>query len=258
MDEYINKFHSFQQIYVYDFKIGDGGTGDCIKFFMYILEICIANNIRLYYKKNNIELEKYIKLKYNMMYIDEDTLKTLNDYTIVKSCSNGYWSLSIHHQYIMPFQNVFYFTEEVIKNSKNLLPSDITNYISIHLRLGDKFLETDKEYVQCLQDARYYVEEEIYKYIEDNNDKNIFFCSDNKDYKLRLKEKYNNIIITNCDIGHTSFYNTTQKQVLDGISELYILSNSVSIYMGSFSSFSLVASNFKNTPLLSFKERICF
>lgn len=257
MDEYINKFYSFDQIYVYDFNLIEGGIGDCIKFFMRILEICIANNIRLYYKQNNIEIEKYVKLKYNIMYIDENTLKTLNDYTIVKTHSYDHWSLSNSHQYIMPFQNVFYFTEEVIKNSIKLFPINITDYISVHLRLGDKFLETDKEYVMWREDERYYVEEEIYKYIEDNSDKNIFFCCDNKEYKLRLKEKYNNIIITNCDIGHTSFYNTTKSQVLDGISELYILSNSNSVYMGSFSSFSLVASNFKNIPLLSFKERRC-
>ena len=33
-------------------------------------------------------------------------------------------------------------------------------------------------------------------------------------------------IITNCQIGHTSLLNTTLKQLLDGITEFYILTSS--------------------------------
>ena len=55
MDNYINNFETFKEKNVYDFNVGNGGFGDCIKFFMFALELCIKNNIRLYYKKNNIE-----------------------------------------------------------------------------------------------------------------------------------------------------------------------------------------------------------
>lgn len=103
-------------------------------------------------------------------------------------------------------------------------------YISIHLRLGDKFLETDKRFVQFKRDKRSYSEENIYNFIENNNDKNIIFFCDNYNYKSKIKKKYKKVIITGAEIGHTSLYNTTNKQVLDAVTEFYILSNSMLIY----------------------------
>lgn len=76
-------------------------------------------------------------------------------------------------------------------------------------------METDKKYVVVKNDERTFSEEKLYKFIEENSNKLIFFCSDNNNYKNKIKEKYNNIIITNCDIGHTSLSNTSNKQVLD-------------------------------------------
>lgn len=254
MELYMSKYDSFNNKIVYDFRLGDGGIGDCIKFFMFILTSCMKNNTKLYYLKNNIEIEKYIKLRYDKMYIDETQAKELELVTFVKPQTyyfkNNYdWSIKIN--------DVFYFTDEIQINSRVLFPLDISNYISIHLRLGDKYLETEKKYVICKEDARIFSEEKIYKFIEENSDKNIFFCCDNNEYKLKIKEKYNNIIITNCDIGHTSFSNTTTKQILDGITEFYILTKSEMIYTVSnnnqsdYSGFSLIASKFNNIPLIN-------
>jgi hypothetical protein len=248
MEIYIKNYNLFNKTIVYNFQLGDGGIGDNIKFFMFVLESCIQNNKRLYYKKNNIEIEKYIKLKYDIMYVNEDTINQLDCVEVVTPYM--FYS-SINYNYSIDINQVFYFTDEVKINSKYLFPQDITNYISIHLRLGDKFLETNRKYVQCKEDTRDFSEEKLHKIIEENYDKNIFFCCDNNNYKLKLKEKYNNIIITNCDIGHTSLSNTTTKQVLDGITEFYILTNSKIIYSASYSGFSIVASRFNNIPLIN-------
>jgi hypothetical protein len=248
MENYINSYESFKESIVYDFNIfTDGGIGDCIKFFMTILNFCMANNIRLYYKKNNIIIEKYIKLKYDKMYITEDMLHQIGEYTIkAPLCGFPYTYHDIEN-----IKDVFYFTEEVKMNCSNLISSEMINYISIHLRLGDYYLETDKNYVRAHHDIRTFTEEDIYKYIEDNYEKNIFFCCDNKNYKLKLKEKYNKIFITYCDIGHTALLNTTEKQALDGITEFYILTNSESIFNASNSGFSIIASKFNNIPLIN-------
>ena len=69
MENYIKNYNTYDKIIVYNFQLGDSGIGDCIKFFMFVLEDCIKNKKRLYYKKNNTDLEKYIKLKHDM-YID--------------------------------------------------------------------------------------------------------------------------------------------------------------------------------------------
>jgi len=245
MDKYIDQFDLFEKIIIYNFELGNGGIGDCIKFFMFILEVCMKNSTRLYYKINNIEIEKYIKLKYDKMYIEN--IKIFPTAQVVSPTT--YYS-TVTYDYSIDIKDVFYFTDEVKISSQCLFPRDVHSYISIHLRLGDKYLETDKQYVLVKNDTRHYVEEKIFKFIEENYTKNIFFCCDNNAYKLKIKEKYNNIIITNCDIGHTSLSNTTKKQVLHGISELYILTNSEMIFAASRSGFSIIASKFNNIPLI--------
>lgn len=248
MELYMSDYDFFTDKLVYNFDLGDGGIGDCIKFFMMILESCIKNKTRLYYLKNNIEIEKYIKLRYDNMYVEKKQIKEFDSVTVVKPYM--YYDM-INYDWNIDVKDVFYFSEDVKINSRLLFPLDIPNYVSIHLRLGDKHLETDKEYVLVKEDERFFSEEKIYKFIEQNSDKNIFFCCDNNSYKQKIKEKYKNIIITNCDIGHTSLSNTTNKQILDGVTEFYILTNSEMIYGASTSGFSFIASKFNNIPLIN-------
>jgi hypothetical protein len=209
---------------------------------MIILVECINNNIKIYHKINNIEIEKYIKFKYDFFNITKDEILKLNNVTI-----------KIPHEYYKEtykgdicLNEVFYFDNSIKLNVKNILPSLPTSYISIHLRMGDKFLETDKKFIPCKNDTRQFSQKKIYKFIEDNSDKNIIFFCDNLNYKLKITNKYKNVFISNAQIGHTSLKNTTNKQILDAITEFYILSNSQLIYAASNSGFSLTASKFKN------------
>jgi hypothetical protein len=247
MEEYIKNYDSYEKSIVYNFGIGAGGIADCIKFFMMLLDTCMKEGTRLYYKRNNIQIEKYIKLKYEKMYIDNPTKSDI--LRIMYPQEHPQYYHNIQYNFSIPIQDVFYFTNEIKVNSFSLLDYTITRYNSIHLRLGDKYLETDKRFVLCKNDIRDYSEERIFKYIEANIDKNIFFCCDNNEYKLKLKKMYPNIIVTTCNIGHTSLSNTSEKQVLDAITEFYILTNSQSIFCGSRSGFSVIAAQFKKIPI---------
>jgi len=249
MENYINNFKNFDKISIYDFKLGDGGIGDYLKFYMIILIKCMRNNIKFYHKINNIEIEKYIKLKYDFLYISLEEISKLKNVTIETPFkyyyTNDKYNGNIH------LNEIFYFDDIVKTNVKNILSPLPINYISIHLRLGDQFLETDKKYVLCKDDKRHFSEEKLYKFIEDNNDKNIIFFCDNNSAKLKVKNKYNNIIISTSQIGHTSLSNTTNKQILDSITDFYILSNSQLIYSASASGFSKMASKFNNIKFIS-------
>jgi len=243
----MNAFETYDKKLVYDFHLGYGGIGDYIKFFVFILEDCIKTKTRLYLKKNNLEIENYIQLNYKQMYIED-----CNGYHVTTP-QNYYSTFCLN--FTIPIKDVFHFTNEVIENSFILFPQNIP-YLSIHLRMGDFFLETDKQYVMCHDDVRNFSEEKIHAIIETNT-KNIFFCGDNN-YKLKIKEKYPSVMITNCDIGHTSFSNTTKKQVLDTITEFYILTNSEKIYGITRSGFSIIASKFHNIPYETFcNNRSC-
>jgi hypothetical protein len=262
IDDYIKKYDQLNKIIVYNFNIGDGGIGDCIKYFIFVLQICIKNNYKLYYQINNIELEKYLKLKYHQMYIKKDDMKNINEINNINDIEN----ISSDKYYIVKPQlfykkcnydninlngnQVFYFSNKIKKNSKTLLSPNISSYISLHLRLGDKYLEIDKKFIDCKTDTRKYSEEKIFDFIKKNSKDNIVFFCDNNNYRKKIKEKYNNIIITNSEIGHSSLSNTTNKQILDAVTEFYLLTKSEKIYCGAESGFSIIASKFNNIPLI--------
>ena len=265
MDEYIKNYDGFKKIIVYNFN-NKGGLGDCIKFFMFILELCIKYNYKLYYQINDLPMEKYIKLRYPIMYIREGDIRNrrkINDMKHIENISSDSYNIVLPYLFFSAFkyddisiniQEVFYFTHEVKLNSRKVLSLNTPSYVSLHLRLGDKYLETDDEFIKYKRDARNFSEENIYNFIEENSDRTIVFFCDNNNYKRRVKEKYDRIIITNCDIAHTGLRNTTDKQILDAITELFLMTNSEEIYIASDSGFSIIASKFKNIPLIKLKK----
>jgi hypothetical protein len=263
MDNYIKNYDSFQKKIVYDFQLGYGGIGDCIKFFMHALNLSIKYKLKLCYRKNNLLLEKYIKLKYPKMYVyDLHNMQNINDVNSMDQLKDGVDYIITPFLFYKDFNyecninanEVFEFTEEIKQNSNNIFIENVSNYISIHLRLGDKFLETDKSFVICKEDVRIFNEEKLFNFIKINNETPILFFCDNNEYKLQLKKRFNNIIITQCNIGHTSLLNTSDKQIMDTVIEFYLLSNSKIIYIASKSGFSFMASKFNNIPLCELNE----
>jgi hypothetical protein len=249
MEEYMSNFQSYKEIIIYDFNLNSGGLGDFFQFFRYILSHCIPYKKRLYYKKNNIEIENYIKFKYDIMNITDETI--LDNYKIVTPFmfygqNNDY---PVNSEYFLYLDDIFYFSNEIIINSQKIFPSNITNYISIHLRLGDKYLEIPFEDIYCKDDSRDFSEEKINNIIEENMNECILFCCDNNAFRQKIKKKYNNVYISSGEIGHTTYITTTKKQVLDTVTEFYLLINSKKIYAASRSGFSYSASIFKNNQI---------
>ena len=259
MELYLNNYDILTKKIVYDFRLGDGGIGDLTKYFMYTLFLGIKYNIKIHYLVNNIIIEKYLKLKYPKMYITSEEIgenkhiiNNINDLQNIKS--DIFYVItpyvmygSFREEFLQtPLQEIFYFSDEIILNAKSI---STNNYISVHLRMGDKYLETDVSFIRCKDDVRQFNEEHLFNFIERNYDKNIMFFSDNRKYKIRVKKLYNKIIITDYDIGHSSLKNTSDKQILDSVTEFYLMTNSECIYTASSSGFSLLASKFKNIPI---------
>jgi hypothetical protein len=255
MDEYIKIYDTLDKHLVVDFTTNGGGIGDFIKYFTFLLSLCINHNIKFHYIRTN-NLDKYILLKYPQFFIqkssiiNKNVIKNIND--ISKIIPNTYNIVRMHtchggggitkSKNIDKLNSIFYFSHDVKTKIAD-------TYISIHLRFGDKHLETDSKYICCKHDSRSFNEEKLYKCIENNKDKKIAFFCDNKVYKLKLKEKYPRLIITDYEIGHTALRNTTEQQTLDAVREYYLLTESEHIYAASRSGFSLTAAKFNGTPL---------
>jgi hypothetical protein len=144
-----------------------------------------------------------------------------------------------------PICSVFAFSEEVFHNALRFFDYK-QSFEVMHLRLGDKHLETDSKYVLVKHDSRHYDSNVMENYMSrlSSEGKHLFFC-DNRSFKQKMKTKYPTITILSTDIGHTSFQNTSRQQVLDGISEFCIMCHSNQIVAFSLSGFSKIASMWK-------------
>jgi hypothetical protein len=264
IETYLSNYDNYKKKIIFCFHIGIGGIGDYIKFFMCLLNFCIEHEIQIYYLQGKTIIEKYIKLKYEKMYIKSENIPSMIEITNTDNISNmnttDYYNVFPPCLYrffeghlcnitiLNEISKIFYFTHDIELYANKLIDFDI--YTSIHLRLGDKYLETDSNYIQCRDDERAYDENSLFNYIETNRNKNILFFCDNNKYKLMIKNKYPYVTILNLDIGHTSLFNTTEDQVFNTVTEMYILANSQNLYLASHSGFSQIAAKFKNIPYI--------
>lgn len=261
--KYINNYNLFTKKIIYQFEYGFGGIGDYLKFYIYMLDFCIKNDIQLLLSINH-PLNNYIKLKYDYMYIKFNNTKnyiSINDITqLNKIEENNYYIIKPFVLYIVDqdvkhiclkwtISSIFYFTNEIINEYNKIINNE--QYISIHLRLGDKFLETDNNYVICKEDTRDYNQNILENFIEINREKNIYFFCDNNNFKQILKNKYPYINITNFKIEHTSLLNTSEEGTKNSIIEFCLLSYSSKIYWASYSGFSFMASRFLDCPYIN-------
>lgn len=267
MENYFNSYDSFTKKVVYKFELGNGGVGDFIKYFICLLNLCMKNNIKMYYLAEYNVLDNFIKLKYpqmylkseqllNVQYLDNiDSLNNINEYSYyIVVPSNMYkFHEELYESITQKISDYFYFTDEIKINASKNTNINFENYISIHLRLGDKFLETDKANVLVKDDVRHFNEDILFDFIEKKSDKNILFFCDNYEYKTNIKNKYNFITITDYKIGHTSLLSTTFEEAFNGVTEFYILTNSTEIYTPTESGFSMVASKFNQIPFFFIK-----
>lgn len=265
MENYFNNYDNFTKKVVYKFILGWGGVGDYVKYFMCLLNMCMENNIKMYYLVENNVVDNFIKLKHPQMYIKPEelvNLQYLDNIDHLTSINEDHfyivevWKMYKFHSILydsitQKVSDYFYFTDEIKTNA--LYQNLSENYISIHVRLGDKFLETDKANVLVKNDVRHFHEDILFDFIEKKSDKNILFFCDNYSYKQKIKNKYEYVNITEYKIGHTSLSSTTFEEAFNGITEFYILTNSTEIYSPTGSGFSIVASKFNQVPFFFIK-----
>ena len=273
MNTYLKNSDNFKKYIIYDFSTGSGGIGDCIKFFLYTVTLCIKHNYKICYKVTGNNIENFLKLKHEFMYIKENEIDTSRCITL----KNGNFKITRLYNIVKPhvlyhdfseksIENInasefFYFSQSVVNNVKNIieLPGMKEKYISFHVRLGDKFLETDKSFVYPLnlEDTRIFSEKAFMHEISKYKNENVLLFCDNNKYKHEICEKFENVMITKAVAAHSDLKSTSYQELLDTVTEFYIICNSSVIYAVSKSGFSFVASLFNNSQLIKMYETLC-
>ena len=270
IDEYFANYDTFNKMFVFVFGTEFGGIGDIMRGMLYLIEICKRYNIRFYFNTDS-PIFNYLHHRYHKLFIPFHEGLAISDPIVITKPSDiqhiepnkfyiGEYSIvyddfcdnSLYDKFKYTLSDIFYFSEEVQQNAKKFIKSDDT-YISIHLRLGDKYLEIDKNFIRCPNDQRAFDEQLLYTLIEENAHKTIYFFCDNSAYKQTIKDKYNCVNIITYPICHTSALNTTAEQILNTVTDFYLLSKSEHIYSMSWSTFPIMASKFKNIPITKYK-----
>ena len=260
MEEYLCSYKTYTKKVVYQFKLGHGGIGDCIKYFMYLLHLCIQQKCCLYYQVMNNPLEKYVRLVDPAMYIraEEMThtvpihLNELRAHEHAYTVCTPFDLYNAYKGFDYPIHKIFTFSQDIWYRKKEIFSLQ-EKYVSIHIRLGDKFLETDTQFVIVKNDERPFQEEALYHWLDTHRDTPIVLFCDNHTYKQYIHEKFSHVHITQGEVGHTSLLNTGEQQIIDAVTEFYILTQSERIYANCVSGFSDMAAKFNRIPISCFE-----
>ena len=255
---------------LFRFPLEKGGIGDMIKYFISVIYLAKSNNLNPCIIKEENVLSKYIILKDSKMYkstsffkdfkhINIKSIDKINKYLYANKNNNDFcFVVSPNIFYDIPVYNIlekynlneiFYFSNDIIELAEKTIRTK--EYISIHIRRGDKFIDTESSFKCVLHDERPFNESRLYNLIENTykNNKNIIFFCDSMSFKEKIRKKYPFLIMTNFNIGHTSYLNTNEEQFINTVCEFYLISRSTKIISNCKSGFSTVASKFNNIPI---------
>jgi len=257
MEEYLLVRPTYSKKIIFMIPHFQGGIGDFIKYFLFLVQLSIQKQLKVYFAVTDLKMIKWLKMRYPELYCKPrfpiilqhicqlDNLLADIEYIIQPHLL--YRTFTYEALYLKG-SDVFEFAPEIVERSK-LFP--IEKYRSLHIRLGDKFLEIPVEQNQCVTDVRLFNQKSVIECIQQNP--GIMIFCDNLAYKTSLKEKYE-ILITPFKIGHTCLPSTSDDVIMDTLTEFYLLAKSQHIYSASDSGFPKMASNFYGVPFTQLKE----
>lgn len=275
MEQYLQDRPSYHKHIYYLFHLGNGGLADCIKYFVYLLQLCMQHNIACHWIRTGKPIDRYLLLRFPQWVVEKAAVldkkkkplflkseaeieRVLPDKIYI--ATPGIFYKNFRFETItIPVAELFEFSQEVVARASQLFPNDTKKkeektegkkpYTVVHLRMGDKFIVA--KHKDCPNDTRKYNEHHICSRVEDllAQEKTVLFLCDNAECKRRIKQKYANLSVTNSQIGHTSYAETSEQQVVDTLAEFYLLTKAEHIIMASYSGFSWLASLFHRIPL---------
>jgi len=255
MEDYMRLRTLYTRKVIFKIPHFQGGIGDVIKYFLFLIQLSIQKRWKVYYAITDLKVNKWLKLRYPELYYNVEHPVYLNNINNVGVPDLEYivnphllYGIFSYEDLYLKGSDVFEFAPEIVERSK-VFP--IEKYRSLHIRLGDKFLEIPVEQNQCITDARPFNQESVLECIQQNPGI-LIFC-DNLGYKTDLKEKYD-ILVTPFKIGHTCLPSTSDETIMDTLTEFYLLTRSQHIYSASDSGFPKMASNFYGVPFTQLKK----
>lgn len=254
----LDEFHSFNKSWIYLFEYENGGMGDYLKFYLCALDFSWRNKRKLYLSVHH-PLNQFISLKDDRFYANNiDHLPKVHSLADCDLNSETCYILTVFCFYFhddlqkiinkWKWKEIFRFSDIIVEKGNEII-GEYKNYISVHIRLGDKYIETDDSHKACHDEVRPFNQTALYNFLENNQSESIFLFCDNNSFKMEIKAKFPFIRITNYPIGHTSYKNSSEEIIKNCVIDFYILCHSSKIVCSSSSGFSFMASKYNNIDL---------
>jgi len=245
-----------KNLIVYEFKLGYGGIGDFIKY----MKLCIIKseilNVEFYINLDH-PMKEFIQIKDKYIFNPNKTTiyETIKPFDLYHKSGETYVIQMRNKQNFNPLQ-YFIFSKECIDNCSNLLLQNNinNNYEGIHLRLGDSKMNSTNRNKTDYRVKKLNFHDTINKIVSGKLETTFLFFTDNKEVKIEIVKKYDNIRILNIEIIHTSecYSKKLQKNLKDNISEFILLSRAKKIHSISYSGYPIVASWIYSNPLVKY------
>lgn len=272
------------RILVYHFGENMGGLADMIKFLFHTVTVSVKFQMTL-----KIDITHAIKrfLTINPLYQWDQTLSLKTVREINESDRNhhfsqitdplivikptDYYAYNINYDLLCDndFKNMnpnnftydlkqyMSFTNEINDQLQLITPKN--DYICIHVRLGDKYLEIAPHRGFIYWDDRNVQDDEakIRKIIASSSPTStpIYLLADNNAYKIKFKQQFEKLnIFTNQIFNISGSYNSPDydEGIKQAIVEFLFLTNAKQIHALTYSGFSLISSLIGQVPLFKY------
>lgn len=236
-DEYCALAPTLDTAVVCEFGLMQGGIGDFFKIFAFSLELAVASRARILVR-NTSPLAAFLHPKHAWM-TDARGMR------VVTTVNNAYWynhaSTETTHglcSAALVLSDWFEMDASIVAEARRLAPP--TSYVALHIRRGDKHLETNLTNVVCKHDERPFDASAVDAVCA--REPVLLVVGDHAGTLRDLKARYPHVALTGLEIGHTSLHGTPASAVRAALVEFMILGNARSIVASSTSGFPHLAS----------------
>ena len=275
LDSYFSTILEKQKKLLFRFPLTNGGIGDMIKFFVCALDTAIKYDIRICFLKSDNPITKYLLPKCEHIYIEAEELAnssivSAENYNhieqLIHSIDNNstiqvspviFYDLQIYD--IVDRYNIsdlFTFSDDIYQMKKDNNISE--EYVSLHIRRGDKHIEAASSVKQVPHDSRPFEQTNFDNMVNNlfNDNNSVMLFSDSMVFKKMMSKKFNKLQCLDLKIGHTTWTNTSDEQIKNTVFEFYVLSNSTKIFANCVSGFSKMASDFNKIDIEYYESDI--
>jgi len=270
---YVASYDSLTRTATLRIDFYDGGLADIIKFTLLMVDRCMSLGIRfMLTMRPAVPVYRFLLLRFPEMVVTEyvpnspdtyaGTLEalrglpegahvTIMPYTMYGDFGDGEAHVKSMLGLRIPGRVLFEFSPEVISLGDSIIAERLggRDYVGLHVRLGDRFLEMRKSDIIAEHDVREWDEQAVIGILCGHwREERVLLCCDNRGLRDSLEIDFPQVRSSGLEIGHVTYPSTLPHVARNAVVEFYLLSMARCIAYASVSGFAVMAAQFSGVP----------